>query len=64
MDKDANGMIDSLLIHIQELTKERDRLAHDLQQAEDDLNTQTKLTSRTLERRNRFSMGSVKKGER
>jgi hypothetical protein len=62
MDEDANGIIDSLRIRIQELTEEREILAHDLQQAEDDLNAQARLASHMLERRNRFSMRGVKRG--
>jgi hypothetical protein len=61
MEEGANGMIDSLRMQIQELAKEKDSLAHDLKQAEDDLDTQTRLASRTLERRNRLPIGGVKR---
>jgi hypothetical protein len=59
-DEDSNRTIHSLHIQIRELTEERNSLSQDLQQAEDDLNTQTRLASRTLERRNR--QGGVKRG--
>jgi chromosome segregation ATPase len=61
MDQDANGTIDGLRIQIQRLTEERDILASDLKQAEDNLDAHKRLDSQTLERRNRVLTGGVKR---
>jgi chromosome segregation ATPase len=61
MDQDANSTIEGLRIQIQKLTEERDGLASDLRQAEDNLDAHTRLASQTLERRNRAPTGGVKR---
>ena len=48
-------------LQVQKLTEERDGLASDLKQAEDNLDAHTRLASQTLERRNRVLTGGVKR---